>query len=71
MRACPIVFASVPNQSVPVGRWKIMWRTVPPPLGIGVGPTNSSVAGSNPTRRLGWTPVSENQIRSRSSIARA
>jgi len=63
-----MVFASVPNHSVLVGAWKIMWRTVPPPLSvIGVTENHDSFFGSNPTRRLGCTPVSASQILSRSS----
>ena len=34
---------SVPNQMVWVGAWYIMWRTVPPPLGMGVLPKKVSV----------------------------
>ncbi len=45
-----------------------MWRTVPPPLPIGVMLKNSSAFGSKPTSRLGWTPVSTNHARSSSSI---
>src|SRR4029079_13906853 len=70
MLARPIVFASVPNQIVRVGLWNIRWRIVPPPLfDTGVTEKNDSVFGSNPTRRLGCTPVSASQMRSLSSEA--
>src|SRR5690606_38127438 len=72
--ARPMVFASVPNQISPVGGWKYMCRTVfrsAPLLSTGVSLKNVSVLGSKPTKRLGCTPVSTNQIRSLSSTAMA
>src|ERR1041385_7786772 len=47
-----------------------MCRTVTPPLSaIGVWLKNFWLAGSKPTSRLGWGPVSTTQSRSRSSTA--